>query len=432
MPFSTSQNPGMAQAANTFARIFVGDPTADAAYRKQSIEGETEYQKQKLLQQQAITEGAQRKAYEAAAMQSQAAAGKYAAETARQKEENDSYKHLGTIITGIPAAAAAGAWGDPSVNAVRDQVTSAPDFRPTPAAAAPIDNAIAAATPAHTSQALDAQMPAILGALFTGGMKPEQLTALAALPGATDEQRARFQVAGGKPLGQNDYVSLDDRNNNRRFEVSAGARLTGGDGTEYTPLAPVFTANMEAETRAHDAQAAKGNGRGGKVPKFSNSDVTASLGMLAKSLGIKPEQFDGSMSYNIPMMKAIAQNPQVAQDLMDLSARLWQESGGNAARVNQGLMAYMHGISNNNAPLTDFRQVPATAQLPQIQQILAGMGISDEAPAGGAPAPVPLGNVMTGGAAPGASGAGSPNDGITATGPNGEKLVLRNGQWVAR
>ena len=101
MPFQTSQNDGMTAAANALARIFVGDPQADAQWRKDQISNETEMARQRLIAEQTITEGVQRKAQEAAAAANYAQAAKYKMETDRQKQQNDAFKNLGDIFKAL-------------------------------------------------------------------------------------------------------------------------------------------------------------------------------------------------------------------------------------------------------------------------------------------------------------------------------------------
>jgi hypothetical protein len=424
MPYSTSQNGGLTAAANALTKIFVGDPAADAAYRKAALEEETEYQRQRLLAEQVISEGVQRKAQEAAAAANYAQADKYKNETERLKEKNKAFTNMGNIFTGMPQAAATMAFTDPSVEAARARAISDPNFLPTLAAAAPIQEATAAVAPQYMGKAIDQAMPDILSNLFMGEMEPKMLTAAAALPGVSDEQIARMRAGAGLTLGQQEYVSLGDRNENRRFDVGAGSRLVGGDGSEIVPLAPAFVQNLESQGDLRDAQAGyyetRSAGGGGKVPKLGNDEINASLSNLAKSIGIKPIVVPGQKgsSYAAALYQSIGQNPQIAQDLQNITSDVWRQTGGDSAAVNQALMLYMRSITQNGQPMSNYKNISSDVGLPTLEEILSQVGV-------GAPAPDDLGSTFTGG-----SEGTSEMDGQTATNPQtGEKVIFKNGRW---
>lgn len=420
MPFQTSQNDGMTAAANALARIFVGDPQADAAWRKDQISNETEMARQRLIAEQTITEGVQRKAQEAAAAANYAQAAKYKMEMDRQKQQNDAFKNLGDIFTQMPAQATA----VPELAGRRMELGAVPS----------VENGMTLQTEAqdYMPQVYDQAVPNILANLFTGDIDPKMLTAANALPGLTDQQIARNLAGAGKTLGKDEYVSLDDRNANRRFDVGAGSRLVGGDGQMVVDLAPAFTGNLNSQADLRKAQTnyynkrTAGGGAGGKVPKMSNDDLNASISTLARSLGIQPVVVKGmkGASYNTGFYNALGNNPQIQMDLMNLANDVHSRSGGNAAAVNQALMMYMRSLTQGGQPLQNFRSIPTDLQLPTVEQILGQLGFGEEIPTNLPGSGEDLPNLQN----VGNDGMGM--DGMTATNPQtGEKVIFKNGQW---
>lgn len=309
MPYQTSRGSGYTDAANSIAKLFVGDPVADAAARNQQIKNETEYARQKYLQEQAISEATRRKQMEAAAAANAALA-------SERQQGIDARAGLGELMT--------------------------QDHR---SFDTPGGMSVPGDAPAGTPGAgfsLDAQGPEMLGHIYTGGLDPSQLSAAAIMPGVSDNDIGRLMVGAGNFIGKDDYVSLDDRNRNRTFEVGANSRLLDGSGSEMagvTPNQDAATAALANQRQATaDYQARRpATGAGGKVPRLAEEDLTAimtsALGARGADLGkLYPDEY-------------LSGQPGLYDDMIQIISAAWQQSGGNSAAVLAALNNYLGDTS---------------------------------------------------------------------------------------
>ena len=356
MPYSTTNNQGMSQAANTLARIFVGDPEADAKFRDQQIKNETEFARQKMIGEQTLSEGVRRKQMEAAAAASYAAAAANKGLADERGRKNTAATNLGDIFT-------------------QDHR----DFSQQGGMSVPGD------APAGTPGAgFDLNNPAIAGAMvknvMQGEIDPKVLSAAALMPGQSDDTLARIMVGSGDALGKDDYVSLQDRNNNRRFEVGGNERLVDGGGTVQLGLDPTQAAantglanQRNATAGLQDAKAKQGGG--GKVPKLDAKEMNRFLRDAILSRG---GNYDTST-----MMPAqyLSGQPELYADMSRLIDEAYKSSGGRASAVQDALSQYLQG-----ADFTNFYQPGGMVSGPKynpiarpdieaILQQIAGQGI---------------------------------------------------------
>lgn len=291
MPFMTSRNPNQAadpwgQAANSFAKIFVGDPKADEEWRNQQIKNQTELARQKLYEAQYGTEVDHRRGLIDAqtatqgGYKAQAYAGARAnnALAAGRERENGAHVDLGNLFT----------------------------------------NGVDLSDPAQAGQ--------VTGVMLRGGIDPKFASAMALVPGQSDETLGRIMTAGTGPLGKDEYVSVGDRNNNRTFE--GNERIVRGNGVEIAP-----------------AVAAPG---GGKVPKLGQTDANAIIrnALLARNARIDAEA---------PLASYFARQPQMFTDLQQLVAQGWAMNGGNAPAVQELLGQYLGNTDLSNMGADPFR-----------------------------------------------------------------------------
>lgn len=375
MPYySTSQNaqnPGMAGAANALAKIFVGDPAADAEYKNQQIKNETEYLRQKQLQEQTISEAVRRKTMEAQAAASYASAGAANALAGGRNRENKAHVDMGALFT------------QDHRNFNASGGMSQPGDAP-------------AGTPgAGFNMADPATAAKVVSLAVTGGMDPKTLAPIAMMPGQSDETLGRIMTGTGNTLGKDEYVGTGDRNTNRRFDVGAGSRLVGSDGNVITGVDPSYAAAQTALAGQRNASAA----RGGKIPKLDQKEMNR---FIRESLLSHGANFDVS---TVQPSQYLSPQPEVYGDLSQLIDASYSNSGGRASAVQDALAQYFNGqdfskfgtaVDNPGLFTGDTIQ---TIQRPDVQAIIASLfPQTDQAAApaidptmftGGAGAPLP-------------------------------------------
>ena len=351
MPYQTSKGSGYTQAANSIAKIFVGDPEADALARNQAIKNDTEYARQRYLQEQATSEGVRRTQMQAAAAANQALADE------RMNKINEQ-KALGELFT------------QDHRNFDQAGGMSVPGDAPAGTPGAGFD--------------LDAQGPQMLQHLFTGGLDQKSLSAAAIMPGLDDNDIGRLMVGSGNFIGKDGYVSIDDRNQNRTFEVGANSRLLDGAGSELAGVTPNQDAATAALANQRNATADYQDRRpataGGKVPRLAEKDLTS---ILASSLGSRGADL-GTMYPD----EYLAGQPGLYDDMIQIVSQAWAQSGGNSAAVMQALNSYLGETSFENFrtnPMIGGPQynpverpdVNAILQMLQAQPIASPLGDED-------------------------------------------------------
>ncbi len=344
MPYSTSNNPGMAQAANAIARIFVGDPAADAEYSNQAIKNETEMQRQRLLAEQVVTEGVQRKQIEAAAAANNALA-------AGRTRENSAYNDLGNLFT-----------------------QDLRDFN------APGGMSVPGDAPAGTPGAgFDLNNPAIaaqvLAPVMRGGIDPKVLSSMALMPGQSDDVLGRIMTGSGQMIGKDDYVSVGDRNTNRRFEVGGNERLVDGTGSVQLGLDPTQAAantglaNQRNATAGRQNALAKQGGAGGKVPRLDQTQMNS---MLRAALQAQGANIPVNGDVATPIAQYLSPQPDLYSDMSRVIDEAYRLSGGRASAVQDALSQYLSGMDFSTFGQTGgmFRDAPAPIQRPDLNMIL--------------------------------------------------------------
>jgi len=373
MPYSTSNNPGMAQAANSIAKIFVGDPEADAAYKNNQIKNETEYARQRMLQEQMLSEGVRRKQMEAAAAASYAAAKANQGLADERGRKNTAATDLGSIFT----------------QDHRDFSTPGGMSKPGDA-------------PAGTPGAgFDLNNPAIASRvvqnMLTGEMDPKVLSAMALMPGQDDNTLARIMTGSGQTIGKDDYVSLGDRNTNRNYELGANERLVGGGGNVMQGVDPSYADSQSALAKQRNATAKRQEtmaaGGGGKIPRLDQAQMNSMVlnAILAQGAQI-PKNDEGD--YSMGAAAYLSGQPEIYADMSRLIDEAYRLSGGRASAVQDALSQYLSGadFSNfrqrkgegmfNGAPRDVFNPI----QRPDLESIMSaiqqmygqGAGISPE------------------------------------------------------
>lgn len=316
MPYRTSQG-GYADAANSIAKLFVGDPVADAEARNQQIKNETEYRRQRLLSEQAISEETRRQQMAAAAAANQALA-------AERQQGVDARNDLGQLFT--------------------------QDFRTFDE---PGGMSVPGDAPAGTPGAgfsIDAQGPQILQHIMTGDIDPKQLSAVALMPGVDDADLGRLMVGAGNFIGKDDYVSIDDRNTNRNYELGGNERLVGGDGAVKLGLDPTQetanTALANQRNAAAENYRARAAGGGGKVPKLDQREMNRFMREALMARGA-PMVVDDTYVSPADYLQG---QPDIYSNLARLIDQSYATSGGRASAVQDAIGLYLQG-----ADFTNFR-----------------------------------------------------------------------------
>ena len=166
MPFVTSRNSGVSTGINALAKAFIGDPDAEAKLRNQGIQNETEFLRQKQLQEQTLTEGVRRNNIQAQAASNQAQAD-------QRRNDLEEAKAMGDLFTQFaPQPVAEGMQGPPAPGKDFDLNTEAPN---------------------------------ILAHLFRGGGDAGNLSALSLMGGQDDNDLGRIMTASGNAIGANDF-----------------------------------------------------------------------------------------------------------------------------------------------------------------------------------------------------------------------------------
>lgn len=314
MPFQTNPNSGVSGLTNAITKIFVGDPKADAEFRNQQIKNETEYQRQRHIQEQTVSEGVRREQMKAAAAaayasanNSNAAARGNKAKAAGTERENKAYTDLGALMT-----------------------QDFRDFSQPGGMSHPGD--LPAGTPGAGFDMKDPRIASqVVGLSLTGNIKPENLSVLGMMPGQTDDTLGHILTGAGKPLGKDDYVSVGDRNANRMFEVGAGERLVGGDGTVKTGVDPAYVEKGSGGGGSHG---------GSKVPRLDPNMMNMMMRDAIRARGGNiPMSPDGKTVS--PVSQYLAAQPEIYADLSKLIGEGWSTSGGNSAVVQNLLAQYL-------------------------------------------------------------------------------------------
>lgn len=339
MAFVTSQNPGMTQAANAITKIFVGDPTADAKYRDQQIKNETEYLRQKQLTEQTVSEAVKRKQMEAAANASNAAAGASTGLANERNRKNTAATDLGALFTAD------------HTNYQAPGGMSVPGDAP-------------AGTPGKGFDMNDPATAAkVVSLAVKGGMDPKTLAPIAMMPGQSDDTLARIMVGTGNTLGKDEYVSTNDRNKNRRFDVGGNSRLADSEGDVKLGLDPTQELANTALANERNAKATTG-GKGNKIPKLDQKEMnrymrsalmTRGGNMMNGETAIDPGQF-------------LQPQPELYADMSRLIDEAYSHSGGRASAVQDALAQYLDGtdFSNFGTPNPGVPFVPFTGNNHQL------------------------------------------------------------------
>lgn len=346
----------MTQAANALARIFVGNPEADAKYRDQQIKNETEYLRQKQISEQTISEATRRKQMEAAAAASYGSANNSNAQAKNHNRENKAYEDLGNFFT-------------------QDQRNfNAPGGMSTPGDAP-------AGTPGAGIDMADPQQAAKVASIaMRGGIDPKKLAPIAMIPGQSDETLGHIMTGTGNTLNKDEYVSTGDRNKNRNYNVPAGDRMVGGAGNVIVPVDPSYVAH---------------GGRGGnKVPKLGQQDMNAMIRAAVTSRG-------AAIDPTAPIAGYFSTQPELYANMAQLVQHAWDNGGGNAAAVQALLAQYLDGqdfskfgqrTDSRLNPMSDPAYTKITPKV-DLATLLGGAaqqpGINPEVFTGGGQPPLP-------------------------------------------
>lgn len=312
MPFSTSRNPNAIDAIGSIAKIFVPDPATEDAYKSMQIKNETEFLKQKQIAEQTVSEMSRRKSLEASAAASNA--------DAMKKQQNiAALKDLSAIFK-------------------QDYRTFDTPGGMSKPGDAPVGTPGAGMT-------LDKIAPDLLSNVFAAGVDAKDLSALALLPGASDQDLSRIMLSSGKPLGKDDYVSLEDRGANRRFELGANERLSNEQGDVMLPLDPNYVDTLTALANQRNAAAVKEK-QGGKTPRLPEADLT---NLMASALNARGANISKDSDYQFPD-QFLAGQPEIYDDMTRIVGEAWKQSGGNTAEVLSILGEYLgkNDFSNFN------------------------------------------------------------------------------------
>lgn len=322
MPYQTAPNSGVGQLANSLTRIFVGDPKADALYQHQQIQNETEYQKQKHLQEQVLTEAVRRKEMEAQAAAATAAAAANQGLANERGRKNKAAIDLGSLFQ-------------------TDQTNY------TQPGGASMSGDAPAGTPGKGFNMADPATAAkVVSLAIQGGMDPKTLAPIAMIPGQSDETLGRIMTGTGNTLGKDEYVGINDRNTNRRYEVGAGQRLVGSDGDVKLGVDPAYVSG----------------GRGGnKIPKLDQNDMNAMIRSAITSRG-------AALDPKMPVAAYFNPQPDLYANLARLVQHGWDTGGGNAAAVQALLAQYLEGqdFSKFGTPNAGIPYVPFTGNDHQL------------------------------------------------------------------
>lgn len=287
----------MSQAGNALARIFVGDPAADAEYRNQKIKNETEFQRQKLISEQTVSEAVRREQMKAAAAASMASAGNSNASAAGKNRENAAYQDLGKLFAPPPAMA--------------------PDEQGPPMPMPSLSD------PRIATQAASIAM--------RGGIDPKNLGAIALIPGQDTEQLGRLFTAAGNALGKDEYVSPGDRNANRNYELGAGERLIGGSGNVIAGVDPSY-----ADTQKSIADKNRAGGSG-KIPKLDQKEMNRFMRAALSTRGAVMQNGETAVDPG----QYLQPQPEIYADLSRLIDEAYSRSGGRASAVQDALSQYL-------------------------------------------------------------------------------------------
>jgi len=316
MPYSTSNNQGMSQAANAIAKIFIGDPEADAKFRDQQIKNETEFARQKMIAEQTLSESVRREQMKAAAAASMAAASANQGLANERGRKNKAAEDLGSIFT------------EDHRNFGQTGGMSMPGDAPagTPGAGFDLNN------PAIASR--------IVGNVMQGEIDPKVLSAAALMPGQDDATLGRIMTGSGDAIGKDDYVSVGDRNANRNYELGATERLVGGDGQVRTGVDPSYSSSQNALSNQRNATAGRQNalaaaGGGGKIPKLDAKEMNRFLRDAIMSRG-------GTYDQNTMMpAQYLSGQPELYADMSQIIDEAYRASGGRASAVQDALARYL-------------------------------------------------------------------------------------------
>lgn len=319
MPYYTTGNQGLSQIGDTLAKIFVGDPAADAALRDQQIKNETEFLRQKQLQEQTLTEAVRRKQIEAAAAANQGLAN-------QRTRENSAHESLGKFFT------------QDHRNFDTQGGMSMPGDAPagTPGAGIDLND------PTIAGQ--------IVGNVMRGGIDPKILSSIALMPGQSDDVLGRIMTGSGQKIGKDDYVSVNDRNTNRNYELGAGERLIGGDGTQRAGVDASYSGAQKALENQRNATAGFQNRRssasaGSKVPRLDQTQMNSMIQNALLAQGAELPAVEGRRPNPAEFLSA---QPELYQDMSTVIDNAYRLSGGRASAVQDALSQYLNGMDFTN------------------------------------------------------------------------------------
>lgn len=230
---SSPNNQGLTSAANALTKIFVGDPAADAAYRRAAIDENTELLRQKNIQEQTLTEGVRRGmiAQQQANLRTQ---------QERLKQQQGAFNEINKLFTNLPAQYSPEAVETTNIENLRNTIASNPIGQT-------VNNA-----PVVTADQLKRQAMENLGPLFAGqaimaGIDPTNAvipSAMLTVPQDADATR-RMMLASGKDVSDT------------AFTTPGTSRVTDPvSGRELVPISPqAVKPSNPAQDRLMDARA---------------------------------------------------------------------------------------------------------------------------------------------------------------------------------
>lgn len=377
--FSTTGN-DTANVANSLAKIFVGDPKADAAYRNQQIKNDTEFLRQKQIQEQTLSEAARTQLLTNQANNQQA-------DFDRKTGELEQQNAFADIFTKMQ-----------------------PDTRTFDQAGG---QSVAGDLPAGAPQPFDInkQGPQALQHFLKSGLDESVLSSLNLMGGMDQNTMARIMTASGRGADT----------------VDRGVKL-GSDQRLVDPAGGVIQGMDPSAIAKNLASAEK---TGGKIPKLSQQDLGS---MIRNAIAARGAKFGDEQS----TADFLSAQPEIFDQMNQVVDASFAQGGGRASAVQNALSQLLgdadfsqfgekHGFMNLIPGGDVAGELKAPVELNNIQEILANLQQGGQQD---------LGQLFSGGGVediinslPDRQNVGTVPDAPTATGPNGEKIVLRNGKW---